>query len=69
MTSNAGKVISIYNLPSLASQAFNKAFTRDNTLSGFKKCSASPFKSNIFGESGFLSAYATNCPSSHASLN
>ena len=55
MTSNADKVISIYNLPSLESQAFNKAFTRDNSLSGFKK----------YG----ISASATDCPSPHASLN
>ena len=43
MTSNAGKFISIYNFPSLKLQAFNKAFTRDYTLFGFKKCSISLF--------------------------
>ena len=37
----------MYNLPALASQAFYKAVTRDNILSGFKKYGISPFNSNI----------------------
>ena len=69
MTLNAGKSISVDNFPSSASQAFNKAFTRDNILSSFKKCGISPFNNNIFDESDFLSAYATDRLSPHASLN
>ena len=33
------------------------------------QCGISLFTSNIFGESGFLSAYATDRPSPHALLN
>ena len=60
MTLNAGKSISVDNFPSSASQAFNKAFTRDNTLSDFKNCGTSPFNSNIFGESGNISLCLCN---------
>lgn len=62
MTSNAGKPITIYDLSSLAAQAFNKAFTKANILSGLKKTGISPFNNEIFDECDFLSSYVTDRP-------
>ena len=62
MTSNAGKTITTYDLSSMASQAFNKAFTKANILSRFKKTGISPFKDEMFDDRNFLSSYVTHQP-------
>lgn len=62
MISNAGKTVSIYDLSAMASQAFNKAFTKANIVSGFKNTGISPFNNEVFDDCDFLSSSVTDQP-------
>ena len=66
MTANPGHALSIYNVASLAGQAFNKAFTPENINSGFKKTGIWPFNSHVFTEDMFLPASVTDTQSCSA---
>ena len=60
MLSNAGQALTIYNLASLSSIAYYRAFTPSNITSGFKKTGIVPFDEHIFPEDVFLSSMVTD---------
>ena len=62
MLSNAGQPLTIYNLDSLSSTAYYRAFTPFNITSGFKKTGIVPLDENIFSEDVFLPSMVTDQP-------
>jgi hypothetical protein len=60
MTSNPGKTLTIYHLPELIKTAFDKAMSRQNILSGFKKSGIHPLDVDIFSEADFLTSSVTD---------
>ncbi|KAK9679542.1 hypothetical protein QE152_g39954 [Popillia japonica] len=68
MTNNPGKTISIYNINELAGLAFNKAMTRGNILSAFRKTGIQPFNADNFLEEDFLMSSATDRPATAPAL-
>ena len=62
MLSNAGQPLTIYNLASLSSTAYYRAFTPSNITSGFKKTGIVPLDENIFSEDVFLPSMVTDQP-------
>ena len=60
MLSNAGQPLTIYNLASLSSAAYYRAFTPSNITSGFKKTGIVPLDENIFPKDVFLSSMVTD---------
>ena len=58
--SNAGQPLTIYNLASLSSIAYYRAFTPSNITSGFKKTGIVPFDEHIFPEDVILLSMVTD---------
>lgn len=59
---NAGKSMTIHEIPSLVSYAFPKAFSTINITSGFRATGIYPFDKSIFPPEAFLSATTTDRP-------
>ncbi|KAK9701451.1 DDE superfamily endonuclease [Popillia japonica] len=68
MTNNPGKTISIYNINELAGLAFNKAMTRGNILSAFRKTGIQSFNADNFSEEDFLMRSVTDRPATAPAL-
>ncbi|XP_022829429.1 uncharacterized protein LOC111359389 [Spodoptera litura] len=60
MRSNAGKVMSIYDIPSITRSAFNVAITAKNISAGFAATGTWPVNTDIFGEADFLPSQVTD---------
>lgn len=60
MRSNAGKVMSIYDVPSIAKSAFAVAITAKNISPGFAATGTWPVNTDIFGEADFLRSQVTD---------
>ena len=60
MVSNPRQPLTIYNLASLSSTAYYRAFTPSNITSGFQKTGIVPFDEHIFPEDVFLSSMVTD---------
>lgn len=62
MMSNA-RPMTIYDIASVSTSAFAKAFTPANIVAGFKRCGIEPFDTSLFDEDGeFLAASVTDRP-------
>lgn len=57
-----GQTLSIYDLPAMCLQAWDRAATPSNVKSGFKCSGIVPFDRNIFKPEEFLSSYVTDRP-------
>lgn len=62
MRNNPGKVMTIYNIPSIVKIAFPLALTQNNVQNGFAKCGISPYNPQIFTETDFAPAFVTDRP-------
>ena len=62
MVSNPGKILSIYDLPKLACDAWDAATTPSNIKSGFLKCGIYPLNRDVFREVDFLGSSVTDRP-------
>ena len=62
MQNNPGKYITIYQVAQLAGNAFTKAFTIANILSGFRATGVYPIDRNVFDDSEFLPSTVTDVP-------
>ena len=60
MRSNAGKVMSIYDIPSITKTAFDVAITAKNISAGFAATGTWPVNTDIFGETDFLPSQVTD---------
>lgn len=60
MRSNAGKVMSIYDIPSITKTAFDVAITAKNISAGFAATGTWPVNTDIFGEADFLPSQVTD---------
>ena len=59
---NAGKSMTIHNIPALVDYAFPKAMTPTNITAGFKATGMYPFDRNIFPPEKFMPATTTDKP-------
>ena len=62
MLNHPGQTLTIYDLPAICVQAWDKAATPANIKSGFKCTGIVPFNKNVFKEEDFLPAYVTDRP-------
>ena len=62
MTNHPGKNLTIYDIAGLLGQAYPKAFSPANILSGFRVSGISPFNSEIFREDEFYTSLVTDRP-------
>ena len=62
MVSNPGKTVTIYDIPSIASEAQVNAMTHRNILSGFRSTGIYPFNRTLFTDIDFAAAEVTNRP-------
>lgn len=62
MVSNPGQTLSIYNIASLASRAFELAFTPKNIVAGFSSTGICPLNRDVFTEIDFMSSAVTDRP-------
>ena len=60
--SNPGKTVTIYDIPSIASEAQVNAMTHRNILSGFRSTGIYPFNRTLFTDIDFAAAEVTNRP-------
>jgi hypothetical protein len=62
MRTNPGKPMTIYNIPSLVSEALPKAVTPTNITSGFKACGIYPFNRSVFSDTDYAPSMPTDRP-------
>ncbi|XP_072403230.1 uncharacterized protein [Diabrotica undecimpunctata] len=62
MRSNVGKVMTIYDIPSIAKFSFDVAITAKNMSAGFAATGTWPVNTDIFGEADFLPSQVTDRP-------
>ena len=62
ITNHPGKVMTIYDIPSIIKKALPAAATCKNIYSGFKACGTVPYDRSIFSDSNFFPAYVTDRP-------
>jgi len=60
--SNAGRAMSIYDIPQIVATALPAAATPTNICSGFKTAGILPFNQHIFSESDYLPSFVTDRP-------
>ena len=60
MTSNPGRVVSIYNVAQFSRDAFYAAFNMNNVMSGFKNTGIWPINKHIFTDEDFLPSFVTD---------
>ncbi|XP_026315200.1 uncharacterized protein LOC113226693 [Hyposmocoma kahamanoa] len=60
MVCNAGKTVTIYDVPKLAALAIPQAFKQQSIQKGFEKSGIWPFNSNIFTDDDFLCSSITD---------
>ena len=54
LLNHPGRPMSIYDVAGVSAQAYYKAFTPENIVSGFKKSGIFPFNRNVFTDDDFL---------------
>lgn len=59
---NAGKVMTIHNLPAMITEAFQRAFTLTNIISGFESTGIQPLNRNRIPDERYLTSYVTDQP-------
>ncbi|XP_063391330.1 uncharacterized protein LOC134676874 [Cydia fagiglandana] len=59
---NPGRVMTIYNIPSIVATALPQAATLSNVQAGFRNSGICPFNREIFGELDFAPSYVTDRP-------
>lgn len=59
---NPGKPMTIYDIAGNLGKSFQRAFTPENIISGFKVSGISPLDPEIFTDDEFLSSYVTDRP-------
>jgi len=62
MLTHPGETVQIYDIPVMASSAWDKAATRTNIKSGFRCTGIFPYNRNIFMPEEFLASYVTDRP-------
>lgn len=62
MISHPGKTLTIYDLPAICVDAWDKAATPLNVKSGFRCTGICPFDRSVFSEEDFLSSFVTDRP-------
>lgn len=62
LKSNAGKTLTIFDLPEITKHAFFNAVNPKNIISGFKSAGIYPLNPNIFVDSDFAPAFVTDRP-------
>lgn len=62
MRNNPGKVMSIYDLPSIVKQALPLATTPNNIMKGFSRSGIWPFNREVFQKSDYSAAFVTDRP-------
>lgn len=62
MACNPGKPITLYNIAALANKAYDKAFSKENIQSGFRKTGIWELNREIFTEDDFLMSAVTDRP-------
>lgn len=62
MRNHPGKPMTIYDIPSLVSEALPKAITPANIMNGFKATGIFPFNRNIFSDADFAPSSTTDRP-------
>ncbi|KAK3732062.1 hypothetical protein RRG08_026448 [Elysia crispata] len=60
--SNAGKVMTIHNIPILIAEAFPKAFTPTNIIAGFESTGIQPLNRERIPEQRYLPSYVSDRP-------
>ena len=60
MQTNSGKIVTIYEVPSLVKEAQTFAMTPRNIMSGFCSTDNWPYYPQIFDETDFAPAFVTN---------
>lgn len=60
--SQTTRTISIHDIGGLLGDAYPKAFTPSNVISGFRASGVCPFNPDVFGEDDYLAAYVTDRP-------
>ncbi|XP_066583775.1 tigger transposable element-derived protein 6-like [Prorops nasuta] len=60
LRNNAGKTMSIHNIPSIVKEALPMALNPVNIIAGFRKTGIFPLNNSIFQEKDFLSAFVTD---------
>lgn len=62
MRSNAGKNITIYDIPSIVNSAYPLAMCPNNIINAFKKSGIFPYNPDVFSDIDFAPAYVTDRP-------
>ncbi|KAG5865858.1 hypothetical protein JTB14_033025 [Gonioctena quinquepunctata] len=62
LRNNPGKVVTIHDISEIFGQAYIRAVTLENALSGFKKTGIYPYDNNIFPGMAFAAAEVTDRP-------
>lgn len=62
MINNAGKTMTIYDIPGVINQSFSLAVTQSNICAGFKSTGIFPFNRDIFTESDYAPSFVTDRP-------
>lgn len=66
MRTNAGKTMTIYDIPGIIRTATPLAFTQDNIQAGFSKTGIYPYNRNTFREIDFAPSFVTDRPNPNA---
>lgn len=62
MRNNAGKTMTIYDIPGIVRTALPLALTPNNIMSGFERTGIFPYNQNKFSEADFAPSYVTDRP-------
>lgn len=62
MRNNAGKNITIYDIPSIVNSAYPLAMCPNNIINAFKKSGIFPYNRDVFSDIDFAPAYVTDRP-------
>ncbi|XP_023942774.1 uncharacterized protein LOC112049208 [Bicyclus anynana] len=62
MRNNAGKTMTIYDIPGIVRTALPLALTQNNIMSGFEKTGIFPYNENKFDDADFAPSYVTDRP-------
>ena len=60
LRSHPGRVVTEYHVSGLFRNAYNKAATLENSVSGFRACGVVPFRPDIFSDEDFIAAEISN---------
>ena len=62
MRSHPGRIVTIYDVPSLVAEAQLNSLTIRNIQNGFRVSGIHPYNRNVFTDEDFAPAEITNCP-------